>query len=541
MSDPSDLADEVTLRSDAPEESVGRFTATIAGLTLVSRVSGFARILVVTAVLGTTALGDVYQTANLVPNILFELFAAGSVQAVMVPALVAADERDRSAPRLANAVLGWLLATLGVLMVVALVAAPLLMRLLTVAETDPALRSDKAALGHRFLAIFLVQLLFYAAGMVATALLQARRRFAAPAAAPLVNNLVVIAAYLCFARLRDGQPPSLTLSAVQVAVLAGGTTLGVVAFTAVPLVAAARSGVRWRPRLARDPEVGALARQGVWAGVYLGLTQLLTLGVLVLGNGADGAVARFSFAFAFFQLPYALIAVPVATARFPAMATAALAGAAGRLARLVGDAVVTTVAGCALASAVMLALAWPLVRLTAFGEAADGDIGPLAHAIGAFAPGLIAYGLFYLLTRVRYAQGDVRSPTLANALVAISGLTTMALASAITVDGERAAALAAAYGGAHLVGAVVLGVIAARSLPDLRRSGVGRAVLAAVLLGVAVCLVMAGMADALGADGRAGSLTTLVVSGLAGAAVFAVALPPASGRSWRILLGARDG
>ena len=378
--------------------------------------------------------------------------------------------------------------------------------------------------------------------MVATALLQARRRFAAPAAAPLVNNLVVIAAYLCFARLRDGQPPSLTLSAVQVAVLAGGTTLGVVAFTAVPLVAAQRS------RRAVEASAGAATRRWAlwrarvsWAGVYLGLTQLLTLGVLVLGNGADGAVARFSFAFAFFQLPYALIAVPVATARFPAMATAALAGAAGRLARLVGDAVVTTVAGCALASAVMLALAWPLVRLTAFGEAADGDIGPLAHAVGAFAPGLIAYGLFYLLTRVRYAQGDVRSPTLANALVAISGLTTMALASAMTVDGERAAALAAAYGGAHLVGAVVLGVIAARSLPDLRRSGVGRAVLAAVLLGVAACLVMAGMADALGADGRAGSLATLVVSGLAGAAVFAVALPPASGRSWRILLGARDG
>ena len=120
MSDPSDLADEVALRTRA-HRSESRSAASrprIAGLTLVSRVSGFARILVVTAVLGTTALGDVYQTANLVPNILFELFAAGSVQAVMVPALVAADERDRSATRLANAVLGWLLATLGVLMVV---------------------------------------------------------------------------------------------------------------------------------------------------------------------------------------------------------------------------------------------------------------------------------------------------------------------------------------------------------------------------------------------------------------------------------------
>ena len=354
------------------DHALGRSTATIAGLTLVSRVSGFARIVVVTAVLGTTALGDVYETANLVPNILFELFAAGSVQAVMVPALVAADERDGSGNRLANAVLGWLLATLGVLMAFALVVAPLAMRLLTAAEPDAAVRADKRELGTRFLAIFLVQLLFYAAGLVATALLQARRRFAAPAVAPLVNNLVVITAYLLFDRLRDGQPPSLSLSGVELAVLAGGTTLGVVAFTAVPVVAAMRHGVRWRPRLARDPAIARLARQGAWAGAYLGLTQLLTLGVLVIGNGASGTVARFTFALAFFQLPYALIAVPVATARFPAMASAVLARASDRLARLVGDGVVTTVAGCALASAALLALAWPLVRLTAYGHVGRG-------------------------------------------------------------------------------------------------------------------------------------------------------------------------
>ena len=130
------------------DHALGRSTATIAGLTLVSRISGFARIVVVTAVLGTTALGDVYETANLVPNILFELFAAGSVQAVMVPALVAADERDGSGNRLANAVLGWLLATLGVLMAFALVVAPLAMRLLTAAEPDAAVRADKRGARH---------------------------------------------------------------------------------------------------------------------------------------------------------------------------------------------------------------------------------------------------------------------------------------------------------------------------------------------------------------------------------------------------------
>ena len=522
------------------DHALGRSTATIAGLTLVSRVSGFARIVVVTAVLGTTALGDVYETANLVPNILFELFAAGSVQAVMVPALVAADERDGSGNRLANAVLGWLLATLGVLMAFALVVAPLAMRLLTAAEPDAALRADKRELGTRFLAIFLVQLLFYAAGLVATALLQARRRFAAPAVAPLVNNVVVITAYLLFDRLRDGRPPSLSLSGVELAVLAGGTTLGVVAFTAVPVVAAMRHGVRWRPRLARDPAVIRLARQGAWAGAYLGLTQLLTLGVLVIGNGASGTVARFTFALAFFQLPYALIAVPVATARFPALASAVLARASDRLARLVGDGVVTTVAGCALASAALLALAWPLVRLTAYGHVAGGAIAPLAHAVAAFAPGLVGYGLFFLLTRVRYAQGDVRSPTLANGLVAVAGLLAMVIGSMLTADSERAAALAAAYGGAHLVGTIVLAVITERSLPELRGTGVARGIVAGLVIAAVAGVAMIAVTRLLGGTGRASALVALVLGGLAGAVVFALALPPASGRSWRTLLGARS-
>jgi putative peptidoglycan lipid II flippase len=525
----------------AGDAAIGRSTATITFFTLLSRLSGFARILVVTAVLGTTALGDVYQTANLVPNILFELFAAGSVQAVMVPALVAADERDGSGERLANSILGWLLGTLGALVVVATIAAPLLMRVLTAAEPDAGLRADKASLGSRFLAIFLVQLLFYAIGLVATALLQARRHFAAPAAAPLVNNLVVISAYLLFDHLRHGQPPDLSLTAAQVAVLAGGTTLGVIAFTAVPAIAAARTGVHWRPRLHRDEAVARLARQGAWAGAYLGLTQLLTLGVLVLGNGVDGTVARFTFAFTFFQLPYALIAVPVATARFPAMASAVLAGAPTRLARLVGDGVVTTVAGCALASAGMLALAWPIVRLTAFGEVGKGPLGPLVHGVAALAPGLIGYGLFFLLTRVRYAQGDVRTPTFANALVAVAGLVAMVVGSALVADAERAAALAAAYAGSHLVGAIVLGVITERSLPELRRTGVARALIAALAVAVVAGLVMAVLAGALEGAGRSRSFAALVLAGGAGIAVYVVALPPAAGRSLRVLLGARSG
>ena len=525
------------------DKQLGRSTATISGFTLLSRVSGFFRIVVVTAVLGTTALGDIYETANLVPNLLFELFAAGSVQAVLVPALVSADERrgDADGESLANGVLAWLLATLGAIVVVALVGAPVLMRLLTAGETDAATRSAKASLGTRFLAIFIVQLLFYAIGMVATALLQARRRFAAPAVAPLFNNVVVISAYLLFAALRRGQPPSLTLSGIEIAVLAGGTTLGVAVFTSVPAIALHRTGVRWRPRLRRDPEIARLARQGAWAGAYLGLTQLLTLGVIVLGNGVDGTVARFTFAFTFFELPYALLAVPVATARFPAMASAVISDDQPRLTRLVGDGVVTTVAGCAAASAALLALAWPLVRLTAFGHVTGDAIGPLAHAVAAVAPGLVGYGLFYLLTRVRYAQGDARSPTLANALVAVTGLAAMIVGVSWVADDERAAALAVAYGGAHLVGAIVLGVVTERSLVHERSARVARGIVAALLVAAVAGAVMALVASAFTGTTRVDALVTLVVAGLAGLAVVAVALPPASGRSPRVLLGAGGG
>jgi putative peptidoglycan lipid II flippase len=207
----------------------------------------------------------------------------------------------------------------------------------------------------------------------------------------------------------------------------------------------------------------------------------------------------------------------------------------------VGDGVVTTVAGCAAASAAMFALAWPLVRLTAFGEVAGAALGPLAHAVAAFAPGLIGYGLFYLFTRVRYAQGDVRNPTLANALVAACGLAAMSIAAARVADGERAAALAAAFGGAQLVGAVVLGVITDRSLRHQGNLGVARGIVGSVVVAVAAGALMAAVVEAIGGSGRLSALGTVVLAGGAGLAALVLLLPPATGRSLRVLVGAGNG
>jgi hypothetical protein len=106
-------------------------------------------------------------------------------------------------------------------------------------------------------------------------------------------------------------------------------------------------------------------------------------------------------------------------------------------------------------------------------------------------------------------------------------------------DGERAAALAAAYGVAHLVGAAVLGVVTERSLPELKGQGVLRGIVASLAAAAVTALAMMAVSDLLGTASRAGSLVTLVVAGAVGVGLFALALPPAAGRSWRALLGVR--
>ena len=310
--------------SERSGPALGRAAATISGLTAAARVTGFVRVLVATAVLGTTFLGNTYQAANGVPNVVFELFAAGALHAVLVPTLVAAYDTGgrEETERLAGGVLGMVLAGLAAVTVVAMVASPFVMRLLSAGIDDPVVRDAQITLGTVLLLVFLPQVVLYGVGLVATGSLHADSRFSAPAAAPMANNLVVIGAYLLFWWMRrgDGAWPGDPLTPLEVAVLAGGTTLGVVALTAVPVAALARQGFRLRPRWTpSDPQVRRLGRHGGWATGQVVAVQGLLVVVLVLANAVAGGVVAFQFGTTFFLLPVALIAIPVTTAVFPAL------------------------------------------------------------------------------------------------------------------------------------------------------------------------------------------------------------------------------
>lgn len=372
----------------------------IAGITLLARIVGFGRWLAFSHAVGATCVGQVYNTANLLPNVLYEVAAGGALAAVAVPLVARALITDRAAAdRIASALLTWAIAVLLPLAVLlALFAGPIASWMLgTNGCGDSAV-----SLAATFVRIFAPQVVLYGIGVVAGGVLQAHQRFVAAALAPLLSSLVVIASYLLFGRIGTGDPAAITPAAV--AVLAGGTTLGVCALSLPLLGVSARAGIRLRPNWHFPPGVAAQARQLAGAGIAALIAQQLA--VLITAwvtnhRGGPGALTVYNYVQALYLLPYAVLAVPVATAAFPRLAT----GTAGTLGR---SAAVVAVAGAA-SAALLIAVAPAAGRFFGALDAGRGGTGAnaldgLAPSLTAFAPGVLGFGLTALLLRAAYAR-----------------------------------------------------------------------------------------------------------------------------------------
>jgi putative peptidoglycan lipid II flippase len=495
----------------------------MAVVTAVSRGTGFLRTVVVTNVLGVTFLANTYETANTVPNVVFELLAAGALQAVLVPALVATVDRgdDRETGHVAGAVIGLTGLVLGVLALIGMILARPIMELLLSDVADPAIRAQEVDLGSVMLWFFLPQMVLYAANVVATALLNSTDRFVVPAVAPVVNNVVVVGAYLWFGAIRSGRAPSLDLSTVGLWVLAGGTTLAVVAFCALPLAAATRRFRLWPNLDWRHPVVRRLASDGMWAAIFLSATQVLLVVMLHAANRREGAVAVYQLAWIVFLLPHSVGSVPVMTTRFPSLSRDAMAGAWAEFSATLAGGVRSITLLTLPVTAALIAMAEPVVRLIVHGRTAR-HAPEIALAVVAFAPGIVGFGLLLLFTRACYAMGDMRTPTFVNAGAVAVGCT-LILTLAPNVPGHW---LVAVIGGAHsvvmLAGALVLGLIVDRRLRERGVHGplgpwapVGVTLVASLVVGV----VAHGAALAIDPGGFAMRAVTAAVGGIITVAV----------------------
>ena len=472
---------------DGGSRAVVRSATGMGAAAAVSRVVGGGRVLVIAAVLGTTYLGNAFQSSNTVSNLLFELLAAGALSAVLVPTFVGhLDRGDQpGAERLAGELLGVALWVLGLVSIVGMLAAPWLADVLTVAVEDPGIAQQQRDQPTFLLWFFIPQVVLYGLGAIATAVLHARRSFVVPAMAPIGNTVVMVAFLFAF-RVAAGPAPGLDLTTNEKVLLGLGGTLGVVAFVAAPTIAVWRSGFRLVPRFGRTHEgLAPLLRLSGWASVQHGFAALLYGAAIIAGAAVEGGVVAYQVGWFLFLAPYGIIAQPIHTTILPELVEEHDAGDTTAFAASVRWASDSMAVLLVPLSALCVALAVPAMSVLAFGQASGSQsVDLLAAALASLGIGLLPYGMFFLLARVFYVLGDSRSPALWGAGASLVGVAVMLVAGATTSSATTVLALGLAHSISFLIGCLALVVALHRRI--------GHWVLPAALPGCALVATVAG-------------------------------------------------
>ncbi|WP_030452218.1 murein biosynthesis integral membrane protein MurJ [Herbidospora cretacea] len=482
-------------------------------ITIAARVTGFAKQLVFAKTVGTGCLSTAYFTANAVPNLIFEIVVGGALAGMVVPVLAGAAERgDReTAGRIASGLLTWVVVLLVPLSVLAALFAGPIVWVFVPGTMDGCDVGDVVVLAARMLVVFAPQILLYGLAVVLYGVLQAHRRFAGPALAPLVSSVVVIAAYLAFVPL-GGTIEVAGLPRAAELVLSVGTTLGVLALVLTVVGPVARLGLRWRPVLSFPPGVAPQVRRLAAAGLSALLAQQAAMAVVVrLANeGGAGRLAAYNYAWAIYLVPYAVLAVPIATSVFPVLSSRFDQGDAEGFAALAARTTRAVILISGLAAGALAAVAAPVaeVFLTTRSEVPPDQ---LTLGIVAFAPGLVGYGLMAHLSRVLYAGGHGR-PAARDQVIGWLVVIAAQVALVLTLPDDRAVG---ALGLGSTIGMTTAGVLL---LLAVRRAygplaGLGRAALASVAGGVTGAVAGSAVVWLLGTPGLWGSV---LVAGLAG-------------------------
>lgn len=428
--------------------------ALITVLTVGARAAGFGRIWVFSHTVGLTSLADVYQSINTIPNILYEIVAGGVLASLVVPLLanaVAKGDREH-VDATASGLLSWALLTLTpVAILVAVLAKPITQLMLG----DDA-SAHSVAVGTSMLRVFAPQIVLYGIGVVLTGILQAHKRFGGPALAPLLSSLAVIVAYVTYAVVAPPNTDIDTVSDGQQLILSLGTTLGVAVLSFCLLVPVSTLGLHLRPRLSFPEGVGHQVRALAYAGAAaLTAQQAAVLVALLLGNRASEAtVISYTLAQTVYFLPWAILAVPVATSVYPRLAELWGSDRRERYTSTVASSTVVVVVLSLAASAAIAASARPLARIMAQGAPGIDSVDVVADGIVAFSFGLAGYSLFALLSRALYAAGRMASTAVSSVLGWLVVIVANVVLAAALPSEHRVVALAIG----NSIGMVVLGL-----------------------------------------------------------------------------------
>ncbi|MGQ4536711.1 murein biosynthesis integral membrane protein MurJ [Dermabacteraceae bacterium P13264] len=420
----------------------------ISAVTLASRVVGFLRYLVFGIFVGGGAVGTVYASVNLLPNILFEVLAGGALSAAIIPVLARLLEANKNidANGYLSALLTWMLLTLLPCSLVLYAYAEPTARL--VLGTD----AGATALGASLLRIFAWQLPLYGISVVLAAFLQCQQRFFWPALVPLLSSVTVMLSYLGYAYTAGDSPAPQTLNETSRAWLGLGTTAGV-AMLALPLLRPVKkAGFRYRPTLKfpvdTAPRTLRLAGAGVGAVTAQQLAMLCLL-LFAMRAGGPSTLPVFQYANAVYLLPFAVVVIPVITAIFPRLAKMHATSDTRGLDRLSGIGLRLVVFVSAFSSACLWASA-PAVE--EFFQQIDRDgvrgVGP---TLAALSLGLVGWSLTVYGTRLfsaLHAWGKAFIIGAFGWLLAAAGIIALSVLSAGSTPAETSTgfALSLAFG-----------------------------------------------------------------------------------------------
>ncbi|HET9895729.1 MAG TPA: lipid II flippase MurJ [Streptosporangiaceae bacterium] len=463
-------------QADAPAPAhpgIGRAALLIGGLTVLARILGFARTLVFAGTVKTSCLSAAYVTANQVPNVIYDIVLGGALTAIVVPVLAGpAGQHDKTeTSAISSALLTWTVLILTpVSLALALAAGPVISALMPANQKCAGL----APVAARMLVVFAPQILLYGLAVVLYGIMQSHRKFTAPALAPILSSVVVIAAYAVFVPLGGSHTSQVAgLPAAAEYTLSAGTTLGVAALALTALWPVARLRLRLRPALSFPPGIAARARSLASVGIAALIAQdasVLVVTRLANADGGRAAVTVYSYGWQVFVSVYAVLAIPIAISAFPVLAA--------RKGEPFDEAAASATRATALASwlgaALLAGAALPVAR--AFPALNHDVAGQFAFALAAFAPGLAGYGLTACLSRVLLADGRNR----AAAISMVAGWLVVIVADLAVVPLVPASSVVPVLGLINTVGMTASGVAlliaVARARGAAALAGCGRAI-----------------------------------------------------------------
>ncbi|SNC65297.1 putative peptidoglycan lipid II flippase [Kytococcus aerolatus] len=481
--------------------SVGRNAALMAAGTLTSRILGLVRVALLTAALGAaTNVGNAFDTANQLPNVLFIIIAGGVLNAVLVPQLTKAMKNADGGQDYTDRLLTLALTVIGGLTVVAIIAAPLLVALYGSGYTP-----ETARLSVFFTMLCLPQIFFYGLYTLLGQVLTSRESFAAYMWTPVLANVVQIAGILVYLLVYPREPQVSDVTWPMILLLGGSATLGIVVQALALVPPLRRIGFRYRPRWGfRGVGLRSASTVALWSLATIVIAQLgIMANKTVLSHAPHGVAgqAAYSSAFLIFMLPHSLVTVSLLTAMYPSMSRRIHDRNWQAIGVDLRQGLRRTTAAVMPLAALLMVMG-PSVAALMFPSQTEGTVRAIGYAVGILAVGLVPYAAIALFQRAYYAFEEGYKPfviqIVSTMLIGIMAWIVLGLDPQWVLLGIALAQTLSQYGGAAFSS-----VLIRRRVPGLRlgslRSFYARLALASVGAALASWLTLQWLAGVNGA------------------------------------------